>query len=95
MKKFPSVEISKIVLVRRQIEGWYLSGLDSSDQSDLGISLPDRTENIGKEEFKQKLQSSEYTSMVRFYNELADRFSISAAKRQNKSFAYFASQISL
>ena len=40
-------------MIIKEIESWYLAGLDTSDGKQLGISIFDTTDNISKEQFVQ------------------------------------------
>lgn len=88
-KKFEDIKLNRIIVVKDEIEGWYLAGIDSEARSTLGIKVPDNTENIGEDEFKQKLHESDFESEVNFQLEIIDRFDIDTAKEKNDSFDYF------
>jgi hypothetical protein len=93
--KFSSIEKRKIIVVKDEIEGWYLAGLDSNRATELGISVPPNTEHTGKDEFTSKLNNSKFNSSINFYQEMIERFSINVAKNKNTSFKYFAETLDL
>lgn len=94
-KKFPSLRYNNVVIVDRQIEGWYLAGLNQASANSIGITVPNNTEHIGKDEFNQKLKESDYSSRVNFQQEILNRYSIPNAKSKNESFRLLAEKLGI
>jgi len=77
------IDKGKIVVVVKEIESWYLAGLDTKK-----IKIPhfELTDDITKEEFNKLISgNSRIDSMLKILN----NFSIEMAKQRNKSFKYF------
>lgn len=86
--KFHNIDINKIMVIVREIESWYLAGLDKQNLDELKISFSGATNNINKEIF-HKLIPNRFDSRVDFMIEILNRFSIETAKKNNNSFKYF------
>jgi len=83
------IDLSWAVVVIREIESWYLAGLDDEDRQKLGIS-PNRhrhTDDVTKELF-ESLMPKKYDSITDFMDEILKRFCIDTAKGRNRSFCY-------
>jgi len=83
------IDKGKIVVVVKEIESWYLAGLDTKK-----IKIPhfELTDDITKEEFNKLISgNSRIDSMLKILN----NFSIEMAKQRNKSFKYFIEKIQL
>lgn len=78
-----------IIVVFKEIESWYLAGLDKSACIKLGIRRDIvNTNNITKRHFKTLIPSN-FNSIKNFMLEILKCFSIKIAKKKNKSFKYF------
>lgn len=86
------LDSDKIIVVIKEIESWYLAGLNDTSCKALEIKLCDSTNGITKELF-EKFSLRKYKIRGSFLTEILYRFSISSAKRRNKSFSYFMSKI--
>jgi hypothetical protein len=83
------VEDDKIIIVIKEIESWYLAGLDRGTLKKLGISYSEkRTDSLTKERF-DGLMSDKYVSRIDFMQEIPENFQVETAKQKNKSFNYF------
>jgi len=51
-RRFPNLEQNKIIIVVKEIESWYLAGLDEKACKKLRIRCFDNTDSITKEDFK-------------------------------------------
>lgn len=89
----PNVVLCNIVIVVKEIEAWYLAGLDEDSCRDLGIPSLASTTSVTKEQF-DRLIPTNYDMRVDFMREVLKRFSVETAKQKNKSFAYFMNKIS-
>lgn len=77
-----------ILVVAREIEGWYLAGLSPATMSALGIRGRIRdTESITKDHFNQLIPKGR--SRIQFMLELLDNYDTETARQSNSSFAYF------
>jgi len=86
--KFRNVDIDRIIVVIKEIEGWYLAGLDTTNSKELKISSVKTTDNITKEQFNNLIPEKS-DSRINFMLEILKRYSIETAKQKNKSFKYF------
>jgi hypothetical protein len=83
------IDPSRAVVVSREIESWYLAGLDDESRRKLEIS-PNRhrhTDHLTKEQFVA-LMPAKFDSVVDFMNEILSRFDVGEAKNRNQSFCY-------
>jgi hypothetical protein len=87
-KKFKNIDIDRIIVVIKEIEGWYLAGLDAKSSKKLKIPYFDATDDITKEKFNNLILEV-FDSEIDFMLEIMRWFSIEIAKKKNKSFRYF------
>lgn len=85
---------SKVIIVCREIESWYLAGLDQSQCKTLRVTHHRNTESVSKEQF-DKLIPPRTASRTAFLIQVLTRFSLKAAKSQNTSFRYFAGKLNI
>jgi hypothetical protein len=86
------VELAKTIVVLREIESWYLAGVDDKDCREFGIPIIRHTENVTKEQF-ENLVPARFGSVVDFMDEILNRFHIDAAKGRNRSFSYLMDKL--
>jgi len=87
--KINQIAEDKIIVVVKEIESWYLAGLDENTSKKLGIRKKIRTtDTITKEEFNQ-LIPKKFISRIEFMREILKNFDVEIAKERNKSFGYF------
>lgn len=81
---------TKIIIVKEEIESWYVAGLNRAKCSALGLPYSPRTEHISKERLEQQ-KPTRFTSMNLFLIELLDDeyFDHDVAVRRNATYAYF------
>lgn len=84
---FPSVEEDKIFVVIREIESWYLAGLDEKHSTEIGVENFEKTDQISKGKFEE-IKPSKFISNKDFQLEILKRFSVETAKEKNSSFNY-------
>lgn len=88
----PTLEGDNIIIVVREIEGWYLAGLDDRDCIELGLRTFRNTDDITKEDMEERMPRK-FDSRIDFMVEVLKRFTPETAKQKNKSFGYFMSRI--
>lgn len=82
-----TIHPKNIAVVMREIECWYLCGLDRRCcQEMLGRNLGN-TENLSKNDFNRMIPKRK--PRVDFMMGILNRFSVATGKRNNKSFKYF------
>jgi len=85
--KFKNIKIDRIIVVIKEIESWYLAGLDDTRSKELKIRIFNTTDDVTKEQFNDL--SNRVDSKIDFMLEILKRFSIETAREKNKSFRYF------
>jgi len=88
-KRYPNIDKNKIMVVIKEIESWYLAGLDNEICRQLKINNFANTNNITKEKFEAMIPKK-FASRIDFMLEILKNFSIEIAKQKNESFQYFA-----
>jgi len=91
LEKYSELENDKIVIVRAEIESWYLAGLDGLKQGQLRISTFNNTDRVTKEKFDE-IKHPRFASKIDFMIEILKHYSIDIAQNQNTSFRYFLSK---
>jgi hypothetical protein len=93
-ERYGFFENDHIVVIIREIESWYLAGLDERAQHRLGIRQFGSTNHITKEIFNGMIPR-QYTSRIAFMVDIIALFSPLAARERNRSFAYFCQKYHL
>ena len=88
-KKYPMCDKSKIRIVQREIESWYLAGVNLSSCNKYKIKYFPRTDDISKEKFDSILPKNQ--THISFQQEILKNFDKDCAKSRNYSFDSFAS----
>jgi hypothetical protein len=83
-----SLDDAKIVVVVKEIESWYLAGLDRDGCEKMDLRERRNTDSLTKEEF-HGLIPKQFGSPIDFTKEVLKRFSVDEAVRKNGSFRYF------
>ena len=86
--EFKQITEDKIIVVVKEIESWYLAGLDENTSKKVGIRKKIRTANrITKEEFNQLIPKN--MPRIEFMRNILENYDVEIAKRRNRSFGYF------
>lgn len=85
---FQNIDKNKILVVVREIESWYLAGIDDGSSKKFGIKSFSNTERINKVAFND-LKPKKFSSRIDFMSEILKLFCIDTAKCKNGSFSYF------
>jgi hypothetical protein len=89
------IDANRILVVVREIESWYLAGLDNIRSKKLKIRrIFENTNNLTKEQFKAIIPKS-FDSEIDFMIEILNLFSIEIAKNKNDSFKYFLEKFNI
>ena len=83
-----NIDEERIIVVIKEIESWYLAGLDNRASQKLKIRNCNTTDSITKEQFNS-LIPEKFDSRIDFMLEILKIFSIEVAKQKNRSFRYF------
>jgi uncharacterized protein YdcH (DUF465 family) len=89
------VEKDKIIVVVKEIESWYLSGLVEEQAKKLDLPLLENTESVGKKKFDEYRRNCRIPNRKHLLKEILKYFSIKTAKQKNASFKYFADKYQL
>lgn len=99
LSEFPFIDGDQLVIVKNEIESWYIAGINSETgienecSKDLRkIKVPDDTENFRKEHFDEIIPCSFKDSKIDFLKEILKCFDISLAKERNDSFNQFVNE---
>ncbi len=88
------IDSSRSIVVVKEIEGWYLAGLDDNGRQELGIS-PNRhrhTDDLTKEQF-ESLMPARFRSVADFMAEILRVFRVDMARGKNRSFGYLIDRL--
>ena len=85
--KYKNIDKDRVVIVVKEIESWYLAGLNNEVCKQLKIKNFANTDNVSKEKFNALIPKK--FSRIDFMSEILKNFSIEIAKQKNKSFRYF------
>lgn len=85
----PSLADDRIAVVVKEIESWYLAGLDERDFQELRIDNGNRRppDEVVKESFNDLIRGKVRIAMM---VEILKRYKLSEARRRSPSFGYFA-----
>lgn len=78
----------RILIVKKEIESWYIAGVTNEFCRRNRISPEDDTEQFGKRKF-DNLIPRDCRSRISFMVDIMKTFSFDDAARRNSSFAYF------
>ena len=86
--RYKNIDEERILVVIKEIEGWYLAGLDNDKAKKLKIHTNDCTDTLTKEQFNIRIPKT-VDSRIDFMIEILNAFSVETAKEKNSSFRYF------
>lgn len=89
---FQNIDKNRILVVVREIESWYLAGIDDESSKNFGIKSFSNTEHINKSAFND-LKPKRFNSRIDFMSEILKLFCIDTAKMKNGSFSYFIEKL--
>jgi len=87
-----SIKIDNVIIVVKEIESWYLAGLNGNGCKELGIKSYQNTDNTTKEQFN-RLIPKKFDSRIDFMVEILKRFHLETARKKNNSFRYFMTKL--
>jgi len=88
----PMLHAGRTVVVRAEIESWYLAGVDDEDCRELGIPIIRHTDSVTKKQF-ERLMPARFDSVADFMAEILNRFRIDTARAGNRSFGYLMGKL--
>jgi len=87
-----TLDTGRTVVVRREIESWYMAGVDDQACQEFGITSLSHTDDVTKEQFVS-LMPRRFNSVVEFMTDILRRFRIETAKSKNRSFCYLMDKL--
>jgi len=91
MREKNYLTLDRIFVVCKEIESWYLAGINQADSKRQKIKYFDNTDNIFKEEFERMIPQKDSKLNVKL--ELLKCFKDDIATSKNQSYKYFYSKI--
>ena len=91
-QKYP-LNVNKVVIVKTEIESWYLAGLNKTTCKFFKIKTMKDTQLLKKDHF-MKLIPKGYDEKM-FKIEILENYSLKIAKQQNESFNYFVTKYNI
>jgi hypothetical protein len=88
MARFCNLHQDRVMVIVKEIESWYLAGLDDHDSAVIGVRRLEHTDFLTKEHFNRWIPR-QFNSRIAFMAECLQLFSIPVAIEKNKSFHYF------
>jgi hypothetical protein len=91
---YKNIEASRIVIVKPEIEAWYLAGIDKQNWDKLKIA-PCRDVNAVTKDHFERLKPRRFASTIDFMNELRKVYSPNMAREKSPSFSYLLHKLGL
>jgi predicted ATP-dependent endonuclease of OLD family len=88
-----ALEPAEAFVVAKEIESWYVAGVDDQACRELGIASLSRTDNLTKEQFRRMMPKRFNDSVVDFTREILQEFRIELARVKNRSFGYLMDKL--
>ena len=86
-----NIDINKVIIVKREIESWYMAGINDSTLKRWKIKRFSSTDQLTKEGFVYQIPKN-FPSKVEFMIEIINNYSLEIAKSKNKSLEYFCNK---
>ena len=87
VSRYGNLDAGRIMIVSREIESWYLAGLDSDSCHDLGVQFLRDTNDATKERF-DNMTPSRFENRADFMVEVLNKYNTETARIRNVSFDY-------
>ncbi len=87
LAKYPNVDGKKVFVVVKEIEGWYVAGLDARIREEMGIHIAGETNCVTKERLEIE-RRRKYNSRIHFLIEMLNRYSVPVGRANNNSLDY-------
>ena len=91
--KYSYLDSDRIIIVKEEIESWFLAGIDSELDQFKNFRIPSNTDLITKEDFDKILKEHSIGNKNNFLIEVGKNFNIELAAQRNTSFKYFLDKI--
>lgn len=87
-QRFRTLDTKKMIVVVKEIEGWYLAGISPIFCQKMNIKQLPNANNLSKEEFDEIIPQT-FKSTIDFKIEILKNYDIKKAIKNNRSFRYF------
>jgi hypothetical protein len=87
--KLGNIDASRIVIVKKEIESWYLAGASDKSCKMLHMSPNEIKDNHDKEQFERLVYGSKFADSIDCMIEILKSYNIQYARKNNSSFGYF------
>jgi len=81
------------VVVGKEIESWYMAGVDDQACQEFGIASLPHTDDVTKEQFRSLMPKRFNDSVSDFMAALLKGFRVDLARRKNRSFCYLMDKL--
>lgn len=88
---YDGLESSQIIIVKEEIESWYLAGVNNNLPQFQNFDIPDNTDSVTKEDFDSIIGECSKFDMLM---EISKCYNFKLARKRNSSFNYFMNKIS-
>lgn len=85
--RFPVLSWDRVVVVRPEIEAWYLAGLDQLALQELGIQRVSDVDSVTKEQFDRLVGGKVHHTNTMI--EILKHYNVEVARQRSQSFNYF------
>lgn len=87
------LDASRIFLVIKEIESWYLAGLTTEQARRMKVKRPPVNTNSVTKQYLNALVPAQYSSRLEFMIDLLDGYSLDTAIQRNDSLRYFCAKL--
>jgi hypothetical protein len=87
------IDAERTIIAMREIESWYVAGVDDQACQELGIASLPHTNDLTKEHFREIMPKRFNGSVVDFMAEVLRRFRLDVAKTKNRSLCYLMDKL--
>ncbi|WP_407454393.1 hypothetical protein [Methanobrevibacter sp.] len=93
LNRYSNLDSNRVIIVKEEIESWFLAGIDSSINQFKHFNIPPSTDLITKEDFDKLLKEHSIDNKINFLIEVSKHYNIQLASKRNSSFNYFLDKI--
>jgi hypothetical protein len=87
------IDPKRTIVVAKEIESWYLAGLDDEAGRRIGVPSLPRTDAVTKEDFCEMIPKPFSELTTDFMAEILKGFSVEMARAKNRSFCYLMDRL--
>jgi len=87
------IDSGHMIVVLKEIESWYIAGLDDQACQELGLVSLARTDDVTKEQFQRMMPKQFNDLVVDLMGEILQSFRVQLARGKNRSFCYLMDKL--